>query len=144
MFNWRDPAGIIEWHDSDWEAVQGGHPRQKGGEGTAQETYTAEPRQYTLVDLERARSGGGAPNPQRPQEQPQRRTRELELAQLELSVIESQLRLRGRPARSSPTTTQMRRMVWFYAAVLDQRLSELRHQTALHHRQGATDHALGA
>jgi hypothetical protein len=95
MFNWRDPAGIIEWHDKYWEAVQGGHPHQKAGEGTAQETYAAEPRQYTLVDLERARSGGGAPNRQRPQEQPQRRTRELELAQLELSVIESQLRLRG-------------------------------------------------
>jgi hypothetical protein len=28
--------------------------------------------------------------------------------------------------------------------LLDQRLSELRYQTALHHWQGATDHPLGA
>src|SRR6202030_3515759 len=28
--------------NGDWEAAQGGHPRQEGGEGTAQETHAAE------------------------------------------------------------------------------------------------------
>jgi hypothetical protein len=70
---------------------------RRTAQGPRKKRTRPELRQYTVADLERARSGGGAPNPQRPQEQPQRRTRELELAQLELSVIESQLRLRGLP-----------------------------------------------
>ena len=65
MFNWRDPAGIIEWQDSDWEAVQGGHPHQKGGEGTAQETYAAEPWEYSLVRRRSAESQRLRCNPNR-------------------------------------------------------------------------------
>src|SRR5437016_12788160 len=42
MFDWRDPPGKSEWPNGDWEAAQGGHPRQEGGEGTAQETHAAE------------------------------------------------------------------------------------------------------
>src|SRR2546427_9531749 len=42
IFDWRDPPGKPEWPNGDWEAAQGGHPRQEGGEGTAQETHAAE------------------------------------------------------------------------------------------------------
>src|SRR2546427_10378817 len=42
MLDWRDPLGKSEWPNGDWEAAQGGHPRQEGGEGTAQETHAAQ------------------------------------------------------------------------------------------------------
>jgi hypothetical protein len=57
-----------------------------------------EPRQYTVADLERAQDwgkGSEAPNCQRPHAQSQQSTPGLERAQLELHVIETQLRLRG-------------------------------------------------
>jgi hypothetical protein len=38
-----------------WESAQGGHPRQEGGEGTAQQTHAAGASAVHLADLERAR-----------------------------------------------------------------------------------------
>src|SRR5439155_23436799 len=72
MFDWRDPPGKSEWPNGDWEAAQGGHPRQEGGEGTAQETHAAEAsavHHCRLGARTRPGSGGGAPNRQRPHEQ---------------------------------------------------------------------------
>ena len=71
---------------------------QEGVEGTAQETHAA-----GASTVHRCRPGartrpgrgGGAPNRQRPHEQSNRGRAGLERAQLELHVIESQLRLRG-------------------------------------------------
>jgi Transposase DDE domain len=42
-----------------------------------------------------------------------------------------------------PTTTRPRRRIG-PAPLLDQRLPELRHQARMYHRQGATDHPMGA
>src|SRR6516164_2266737 len=72
MFDWRDPPGKSEWPNGDWEAAQGGHPRQEGGEGTAEETHAAEAsavHHCRLGARTRPGSGGGAPNRQRPHEQ---------------------------------------------------------------------------
>src|SRR5215510_6814353 len=69
---WRDPPGKSERPNGDWEAAQGGHPRQEGGEGTAQETHAAEAsavHHCRLGARTRPGSGGGAPNRQRPHEQ---------------------------------------------------------------------------
>jgi hypothetical protein len=77
---------------------QRGHPRQEGGEGTAQETHATGPRQYTVVDLERARDRVAAAERRIDNDRkrkPNRGRAGLERARLELSVIESQLRLRG-------------------------------------------------
>ena len=68
----RDPLGKSEWPNGDREAAQGGHPRQEGVEGSAQETHAAgasavhrcRPGART-----RPGRGGGAPNRQRPHEQ---------------------------------------------------------------------------
>src|SRR2546428_2693694 len=98
IFDWRDPPGKPEWPNGDWEAAQGGHPRQEGGEGTAQETHAAKPRQYTIADFERARDRVAAAERRIDNDRtnnPNRGRAGLERAQLELSVIESQLRLRG-------------------------------------------------
>jgi hypothetical protein len=57
-----------------------------------------EPRQYTVVDLERARDRVAAAERRIDNERshnPERGRAGLKRAQLELSVIESQLRLRG-------------------------------------------------
>src|SRR5262245_59895243 len=72
MFDWRDPPGKSEWPNGDWEAAQGGHPREEGGEGTAQETHAAEAsavHHCRLGARTRSGSGGGAPNRQRPHKQ---------------------------------------------------------------------------
>ena len=98
MFDWRDPPGKSEWPNGDWEAAQGGHPRQEGGEGTAQETHAAEAsavHHCRLGARTRPGSGGGAPFDNDRTNNPNRGRAGLERAQLELSVIESQLRLRG-------------------------------------------------
>ena len=98
MLDWRDPPRKSEWPNGDWEAAQGGHLRQEGGEGTAQETHAAEASQYTIADLERARDRVAAAERRIDNDRknnPNRGRAGLERAQLELSVIESQLRLRG-------------------------------------------------
>src|SRR5256714_2913414 len=67
--DWRHSPRIGVAHG---EAAQGGHPRQEGGEGTAQETHAAEAsavHHCRLGARTRPGSGGGAPNRQRPHEQ---------------------------------------------------------------------------
>ena len=84
--------------NDDWEAAQGGHPRQEGGEGTAKKRTRPKPRQYTIADLERARDRVAAAERRIDNDRTNNANRGragLERAQLELSVIESQLRLRG-------------------------------------------------
>jgi hypothetical protein len=81
------------------EAAQGGHPRQEGGEGTAQETHAAEASAvHTIADWERARERVAAAERRIDNDRtnnPNWGRAGLERAQLELSVIMSQLRLRG-------------------------------------------------
>ena len=87
--------------ESEWphgEAAQGGHPRQEGGEGTAQETHAAEASAVHLADWERARERVAAAERRIDNDRtnnPNWGRAGLERAQLELSVIMSQLRLRG-------------------------------------------------
>ena len=79
------------------EAAQGGHPRQEGGEGTTQETHAAEASD-TIADWERARDRVAAAERRIDNDRtnnPSWGRAGLERAQLELSVIMSQLRLRG-------------------------------------------------
>ena len=98
MFDWRDPPGKSEWPNGDWEAAQGDHPRQEGGEGPRKKRTRPKPRQYTIADLERARDRVAAAERRIDNDRtnnPNRGRAGLERAQLELSVIESQLRLRG-------------------------------------------------
>jgi len=80
------------------EAAQGGHPRQEGGEGTAQETHAAEASAIHHSDWERARDRVAAAERRIDNDRtnnPNWGRAGLERAQLELSVIMSQLRLRG-------------------------------------------------
>jgi len=72
----------------------------EGGEGTAQETHAtgaSAVHRRRLGARARPGSGGAAPNRQRPQKTPNRGRAGLERAQLELSVVESQLPL-ARPS----------------------------------------------
>jgi hypothetical protein len=85
-------------NDGDREAAQGGHPCQEVGEGPRTKRTRPEPRQYTVADLERARDRVAAAERRIDNDRrsnPNRGRAGLERAQLELSVIESQLRLRG-------------------------------------------------
>ena len=50
----------------------------------------------------------------------------------------------AQPANGCPTDTPMEEDGLPLTALLDQRLSGLCDQAALHHRQGAPDHPLGA
>src|SRR5712692_256234 len=78
MFDWRDPLEKSEWPNGDREAAQGGHPRQEGVEGTAQETHAAGAsavHRCRPAARTRPGRGGGAPNRQRPHEQSQQGTR---------------------------------------------------------------------
>src|SRR5262249_40516745 len=71
---------------------------QKGAEGTRKKRTRPKPRQYTIADLERARDRVAAAERRIDNDRtnnPNRGRAGLERAQLELSVIESQLRLRG-------------------------------------------------
>jgi hypothetical protein len=98
MFDWRDPLGKSEWPNGDWEAAQGGHPRQRAAKGPRKKRTPPKPRQYTIADLERARDRVAAAERRIDNDRtnnPNRGRAGLERAQLELSVIESQLRLRG-------------------------------------------------
>jgi hypothetical protein len=66
--------------------------------GSRKKRTRPEPRQYTIVDLERARDRIAAAERRIDNERgrsPERGRTGLKRAQLELSVIESQLRLRG-------------------------------------------------
>ncbi|MGB5181352.1 MAG: hypothetical protein WBO12_04080 [Xanthobacteraceae bacterium] len=71
---------------------------RRAAKGSSKKRTRSEPRQYTVADLERARDRVAAAerridNDRR--KNPNRGSAGLERAQLELSVIESQLRLRG-------------------------------------------------
>ena len=71
---------------------------RRAAKGPRKKRMRPEPRQYTVADLERARdrvqaAGRRIDNDRR--SNPKRGRAGLERAQLELSVIESQLRLRG-------------------------------------------------
>jgi hypothetical protein len=71
---------------------------RRAAKGSRKKRTRSEPRQYTVADLERARDRVAAAerridNDRR--KNPNRGSAGLERAQLELSVIESQLRLRG-------------------------------------------------
>jgi hypothetical protein len=97
MFNWPDRPGQSEWHDGVWEAAQGGLVR-RAAKGPRKTRTRPEPRQYTVADLERARDRVAAAERRIDNDHtsnPNRGRAGLERAQLELSVIESQLRLRG-------------------------------------------------
>jgi hypothetical protein len=66
--------------------------------GSRKKRTRPEPRQYTIADLERARDRVAAAERRIDNERslsPERGRASLKRAQLELSVIESQLRLRG-------------------------------------------------
>jgi hypothetical protein len=80
----------------DWEAA---HPLSKRAAKRSRKKRTRpEPRQYTVADLERARDRVAAAERRIDNDRtsnPNRGRAGLERAQLELSVIESQLRLRG-------------------------------------------------
>src|SRR2546428_276417 len=58
IFDSRDPLGKSEWPNGDWEAAQGGHPRQEDREGTAQETHAAEASAETTSHLAARREPG--------------------------------------------------------------------------------------
>jgi len=70
---------------------------RRAAKGPRKKRTRPEPRQYTVVDLERVRDREAAAerrNDNDPRSNPNRGRAGLERAQLELSVIESQLRLR--------------------------------------------------
>ncbi len=72
------------------------NPR-RAAQGPRKKRTRPEPRQYTVADLERARDRVAAAERRIENDRrsnPRRRRAGLERAQLELSVIESQLRLR--------------------------------------------------
>ena len=71
---------------------------RRAAKGPRKRRMRPEPRQYTVADLERARDRVAAAERQIDNDRtsnPNRGRAGLERAQLELSVIESQLRLRG-------------------------------------------------
>ena len=73
-------------------------PVRKPTKGPRKKRARPERREFTVADLERARTrprrSRGAANRQRAQPQSRKGTPRLERTQLELSVIESQLQLR--------------------------------------------------
>jgi hypothetical protein len=88
----------LELHNDDRETAQGAYLRQNAGEGTEEETRAARTAALHVVDLERARDRVAAAERRIENDlsgNPNRGRAELKRAQLELSVIESQLRLRG-------------------------------------------------
>ena len=98
MFVWRDPPGYSEWHDGDRKAAQGDILARRAAKGPRRKRTRPEPPQYTVSDLERARDRVEAAERQIANDRssnPHRGRAGLERAQLELSVIESQPRLRG-------------------------------------------------
>jgi hypothetical protein len=71
---------------------------RRAAKGPRKKRMRPEPRQYTVADLERARDRVAAPERRIDNDRrsnPKRGRAGLERAQRELSVIESQLRLRG-------------------------------------------------
>ena len=73
-------------------------PARRVTKGPRKKRTRPEPRQYTVGDLERARDRVGAAERRIDNERshnPEKGRAGLKRAQLELSVIESQLRLRG-------------------------------------------------
>jgi hypothetical protein len=98
VFNWPDRPGQSEWHDGDWEALKAAILVRRAAKGPRKRRTRPEPRQYTAADLERARDRVAAAERRIDNDctsNPNRGRAGLERAQLELSVIESQLRLRG-------------------------------------------------
>src|SRR5262249_40287327 len=90
MFDWRGPLGKSEWPNGGGEEAHGSHPRQESVEGITP--------QYTVADLERARDRVEAAERRIDHDHtnnPDRGRAGLERAQLELHIIESQLRSRG-------------------------------------------------
>ena len=81
-----------------WRLGSSSSPQQKSSEAIAKKRTRPEPRQYTVADLERARDRVAAAK-RRIDNDPMSNSRRgragLKTAQLELSVIESQLRSRG-------------------------------------------------
>jgi hypothetical protein len=68
---------------------------RKASKGPRRKRTRPGPRQYTVADLERARDRVEAAERRIDNDGPNRGRAGLERAQLELQVIESQLRLRG-------------------------------------------------
>src|ERR1700730_17524982 len=78
---------------------------RRAAKGPRKKRPRPEPRQYTVADLERARDRVAAAERRIDNDRsssPNRGRAGLERAQLELSVIEAQLRSRGRTAPPAP------------------------------------------
>jgi hypothetical protein len=92
MFNWDNRGGSMATGKQLKAAI---FARRKG---PRKKRTRPEPRQYTVADLQRARDRVAAAERRIDNDRgsnPNRGRAGLERAQLELSVIESQLRLRG-------------------------------------------------
>jgi hypothetical protein len=98
MFDWRDPPGKSEWSMATGKQLKAAILARRAAKGPRKKRTRPKPRQYTIADLERARDRVAAAERRIDNDRtnnPNRGRAGLERAQLELSVIESQLRLRG-------------------------------------------------
>jgi hypothetical protein len=90
----KERPQLTRRHNDEWKAAQGAAIPARGVRPRKKRTRP-EPRQYTVADLERARDRLAAAGQIDSSRNPERGRAGLKRAQLELSVIESQLRLRG-------------------------------------------------
>jgi hypothetical protein len=99
----------LEWHNGDREPAQGAYLRQKAGEGTEEETRAARTAALHVVDLERAPDRVAAAERRIENDRSGNPNRgRVKRAQLELSIIESQPRLRA-CLRDEPSPTGEKR-----------------------------------
>src|ERR1700680_3282233 len=98
MFDWRDPPENWSGPMPTGKQVKAALLARRAGKGPRKKRTRPEPRQYTVADLGRARDRVAAAERRIDNDRssnPNRGRAGLERAQLEMSVIESQLRLRG-------------------------------------------------
>jgi hypothetical protein len=98
MFDWRDPLEKSEWPMATAKQLKATILARRASKGPRRTRTRPEHRQYTVADLERARDRVEAAERRIDNDRtnhPNRGRAGLERAQLELQVIESQLRFRG-------------------------------------------------